>query len=138
MFQGSAYIDTNNLEDAVETPKDPYFIFDVDDGLDDEQNCPPNEALVLIKARDRQALTTAEIMALGRTLSRENIVALASRRKDAKAYPLIWSNEGWPNLQWLEEGPEDWQNIWRHVHYPSCSARDTASDMYYEQRIPLP
>jgi hypothetical protein len=88
---GYTYLDPNKLSDVVETPKTPYYIFDVEDGKA-MLGKSPNDAEKLIKKQNRLCLTDAEVIAIGvhtDVLSNHYVDATGSRYKsDQGACPL--------------------------------------------------
>jgi len=61
---GYSYLKPTLITDVVETPKDPYYIFDVEDGQA-MRGKSPLQAEKLIKKQDRRCLTVFEVIALG-------------------------------------------------------------------------
>jgi hypothetical protein len=78
---GYTYLKPSEITDVVETPQDPYYIFDVEDGEAMLGKSPQN-AEKAIKQQNWRGLTEVEVIALGihtDVLSRHYVDAVGSR-----------------------------------------------------------
>jgi hypothetical protein len=89
---GCTRLDPNKITDNVETPKRPYFIYDVEDG----KEClgeSPEEAEALIKEHNRSCLTVEEGIALcvhSKVLSENYVDCTGSRAGRAGEVPDVY------------------------------------------------
>ena len=98
---GYTRLDPNELTDVVETPKIPYYAFDVEKG-EAILGKSPEDAEKIIKSQERLCLTTDEIIAIGfhtAVLSDYHVNAIGSRCKSDNV-PILYLHEGKPELSW--------------------------------------
>lgn len=90
--QGFTYLDLATIIDAIETPKGPYYIYNVEDG-ESTKNKSPEQAENIFKEQSRSPLTAAEIIALcvhTEVLSRHSVWAAGSRCDEPNRVPLVY------------------------------------------------
>jgi len=104
---GYTYLKPSEITDVVETPADPYYIFDVEDGEAMLGKSPQN-AEKTIKQQNRRGLTTVEVIALAiHTDVRHCVDALGSRCGSA-GVPTLWLHDAEPRLDWVNlDGARD-------------------------------
>ena len=106
---GYTYLKPSEITDVVETPADPYYIFDVEDGEAMLGKSPQN-AEKTIKQQNRRGLTEVEVIALAihtDVLSRHHVDALGSRCGSA-GVPTLWLHDAEPRLDWVNlDGARD-------------------------------
>lgn len=102
--QGYTNLNPTAITDEFETPKDPYYIYDVEDGrmrLDES----PMKAIGNIKEISRSPLTAAEVVALAthtNVLSRHYVNASGSRYGGSAKVPLLLLDGNLrPMLSWI-------------------------------------
>jgi len=102
--QGYTYLNPTAITDEFETPKDPYYIYDVEDG-ETTRGKSPEKAIDIIKNQSRSPLTAAEVMALTthtNVLSRHYVWAAGSRFDGSDGVPDVYLDYGdRPRLGWL-------------------------------------
>jgi Family of unknown function (DUF5701) len=99
---GYTYLDPNKIIDKVETPKGPYFIYDVEDGKD-MLGKSPEKAEKLIKEQNRSCLTADEGIALcvhTNVLSEHYVDCTGSRFRRAGGVPDVCLVDDGPKLRW--------------------------------------
>lgn len=99
---GYTYLKPTAITDVVETPSDPYYIYDVEDG---QAMCgkAPQDAEKLIKRDKRFGLTDVEVIALGvhtDVLLRHYVDAVGSRYQSAQVPYLYLFDGEQPRLHW--------------------------------------
>ena len=107
---GYTYLKPSEITDVVETPADPYYIFDVEDGEAMLGKSPQN-AEKTIKQQNWRGLTEVEVIALAihtDVLSRHHVDALGSRY-GSDGVPSLWLDGDGPRLGW---GPLDNADDW--------------------------
>jgi len=104
---GYTYLKPSEITDVVETPADPYYIFDVEDGEAMLGKSPQN-AEKTIKQQNRRGLTEVEVIALAiHTDVRHCVDALGSRCGSA-GVPTLWLHDAEPRLDWVNlDGARD-------------------------------
>ena len=108
---GYTYLKPSEITDVVETPADPYYIFDVEDGEAMLGKSPQN-AEKTIKQQNWRGLTEVEVIALAihtDVLSRHHVDALGSRCGSGRV-PSLWLSGGGPGLSWadLDNASGEW------------------------------
>jgi hypothetical protein len=89
---GCTFISPKDITDEVDAPREPYFIFGIDDGAKTLGWTPHQAERTFSRQPRRRGLNCAEAIGLCRAsdvLSRFNIDAIASRVKKAKI-PFLW------------------------------------------------
>lgn len=109
---GYTYLDPNELTDQVETPKSPYFIYDVEDGKD-MLGKSPGKAEKFIKEQKRSCLTADEGIALcvhSKVLSEHYVDCTGSRFKHSVLAPYVSLSDDRPKLNWhlADYSPDEW------------------------------
>jgi hypothetical protein len=97
---GFTHLDPNGITDSKETPKYPYFIYDVEDGTD-TLGKTPECAEQLIKAQNRLCHIPDEDIALcvhTDVLSRHHLWSTGSRYRHADYVPNVYLFDGKPRL----------------------------------------
>lgn len=101
--QGYSYLNPNEIKDVIETPNNPYYIFDVENG-EAMRGKSPQEAEKLLKKQSRSPLTAAEVINLciqTDVLSRHYVDAAGSRCESGGEVPGVFLNDGGrPELDW--------------------------------------
>lgn len=90
---GDVYMDLSLLEDVKETPRRPYYIFNVEDGTEMIDRTPETAAII-IRQQNRFSATAAEAMNIAihtDVLSHHSIGAVASRYGLDRT-PIVWLN----------------------------------------------
>ena len=118
----AGYTDLNptKIINEVETPKCPYFIYDVEDGKH-MLGKSPKEAEVFIVKQKRSCLTVEETIALcihTKILSEHYIDCTGSRYEDPSYVPHIFLANGKPKLTWSMVDNSD--DVWGSA---SCRSR---------------
>lgn len=108
---GYTYLKPFMITDVIETPDEPYYIFDVDFG-DILQGKSPLDAERIVKAERSRCLTVFEVIALAvhsDVLSHQYLWATGSR-SDPDGVPYLWLCEGRPKLSRTHGGRShaDW------------------------------
>lgn len=103
------------LTDVVETPKDPYYIFDVEDGQETLGQIPQRVGEKLSEQKVRRGLTETEIISVAvhtDVLSRHYLFGIGSRYNFRQHNYLIYGVDvvfdDWDNI---EHVPDLWVNI---------------------------
>ncbi|MBU1178921.1 hypothetical protein KKB69_01090 [Patescibacteria group bacterium] len=99
---GYTYLDPNEIIDQVETPKNPYFIYDVEDGKD-MVGKSPEKAEKLITEQKRSCLTVDEGIAVcihTNVLSEHYVDCTGSRYPHADLVPDVYLDDDKPLLDW--------------------------------------
>lgn len=110
------------IMNKVETPEEPYFIFDIITAENKEKNkISPQESEIIIERKGRSCLTTEECIALcvhTNTLWQHNIDCTGSRYEHDYLIPIIYFIRDKIKLSWnrIEWASSDWQTA-------SCSSR---------------
>ena len=115
---GFTYLDPNEIFDNESAPKEPYFIYDVEDGRA-TLGKSPEKAEEIIKGQSRLCHIPDEDIALAiytNVLSDHYLWSTGSRYKDANDVPLVCLGDGRPRLSW---GSADDS----HVRWGSASCR---------------
>jgi len=102
---GYTYLKPSEITDVVETPQDPYYIFDVEDG-EAMLGKAPKDAEKAIKQQSWRGLTEVEVIALAihtDVLSRHYVDAVGSRYRSDRV-PDLWLYDGEPGLDWFSLG----------------------------------
>ncbi len=102
---GHTYLKPSDITDVVETPAEPYYIFDVENGEALRGKAPQN-AEKEIKKQGRRGLTEVEVISLGvhtDVLSRHYVDAVGSRC-DSDGVPSLYLYDGEPKLDWVGLG----------------------------------
>lgn len=102
---GYTYLKPYEITDVVETPKDPYYIFDVEDG-EAMLGKAPQDAEKAITQQNWRGLTEVEVISLGihtDVLSRHYVDAVGSRYR-SDGVPSLWLGDDRPRLGWLSLG----------------------------------
>jgi len=104
---GYTCLKPSEITDVVETPADPYYIFDVEDGEAMLGKSPQN-AEKTIKQQNWRGLTEVEVIALAiHTDVRHCVDALGSRCGSA-GVPTLWLHDAEPRLDWVNlDGARD-------------------------------
>lgn len=119
--RGYTYLNPTAITDEFDTPKDPYYIYDVEDG-EALKGKSPEKAIDIIKKQSRSPLTAAEVMALTThtdALSRHYVDAIGSRYGRSGLVPSISLDFGdQPKLRWyrLDDSHVRWGSA-------SCGSR---------------
>jgi hypothetical protein len=103
---GFTYLNPNEITDNEKTPKSPYFIYDVEDGIG-TLGKTPESAGQLIKKQDRLCHIPDEDIALAihtSVLSHHYLWSTGSRCGDAGGVPLVCLHGGGPELHWHDAG----------------------------------
>jgi len=103
---GYTYLDPNEITDQVETPKNPYFIYDVENGKD-MLGKSPEKAEKLITEQKRSCLTDDEGIAVcihTNVLSEHYVDCTGSRYKRVDRVPIVYLGGGGPRLDWVSFG----------------------------------
>ena len=104
--KGKSHLGTEKISTAVQVPKEPYYIFNVEDGRA-MLGRSPNSAVTGIINQDRSPLTVEEGIAIAihkfDILSDHFVDLPGSRHDDEVAY--LWLSEGRPKLNW------SWANL---------------------------
>ncbi len=101
--QGYTYLNSATITDKFDTPEDPYYIYDVENGqaLLDKS---PEKAIDIIKGQSRSPLTAAEVVNLcivTNVLSRHYVDAAGSRYDGSDRVPDVCLHDGdRPRLDW--------------------------------------
>lgn len=88
--------------DMVDAPKDPYYIYDIEDGKV-MRGKTPRDAENLIEKQERLGLTEVEVISLGvhtNVLSRHNVDAVGSRYDSDDSVPYLYLNGDGPILSY--------------------------------------
>jgi len=99
---GYTYLDPNEITDKLETPKGPYFIYDVEDG-EGMLGKSPKKAEQLIAEQKRSCLTIDEGIAVcvhTNVLSEHYVDCTGSRYESADRVPSICLDGDEPRLRW--------------------------------------
>lgn len=99
---GFTYLNPNEITDNEKTPKSPYFIYDVEDGIG-TLGKTPESAGQLIKKQDRLCHIPDEDIALAihtSVLSHHCLWSTGSRCKGADGVPFVYLCDGRPGLGW--------------------------------------
>jgi hypothetical protein len=99
---GYTCLDPNEITNKVETPKGPYFIYDVENGKD-MLGKPPEKAEKLIKEQNRSCLTADEGIALcihTNVLPEHYVDCTGSRYGRAGRVPGVYLDGFGPELDW--------------------------------------
>lgn len=118
--QGYAYM-TTKFTDEFDTPKDPYYVFDIEDGQT-FLGKSPEKAIYLIKQQSRSPLTAVEVIALTThtdVLLQHCVDASGSRYSGSDNVPGVCLNDnGQPGFSWghLIESHDCWGSA-------SCGSR---------------
>lgn len=105
---GYTYLNPSQVTDVVETPREPYYIFDIEDG-EVMRGKAPRQAEKEIKKDGRRGLTEVEVIALGihtDVLSRHYVDAVGSRF-GSNGVPGLGLFDGGPALYWCGLGVGD-------------------------------
>jgi hypothetical protein len=105
---GYTYLRPYDITDVVETPQDPYYIFDVEDG-EAMLGKAPQDAEKAIKKQGRRGLTEVEVISLGiytDVLTRHYVDAVGSRYESIRM-PVLWLSDDRPKLDWDYLGHAD-------------------------------
>jgi hypothetical protein len=116
---GYTYLDPNELTDVVETPKTPYYAFDVENGKA-MLGKSPRDAEKIIKYQKRSCLTADEVIAVGthsEVLSDHNVDAPGSR-SESDSVPSLYLHGDEPKLGW--SSPDHSYGKWGSA---SCGSR---------------
>ncbi|MFH1612112.1 MAG: DUF5701 family protein [bacterium] len=103
---GYTYLDPNEITDEVETPKNPYFIYDVEDGKD-VLGKSPEKVGKLIKEQKRFCLTADEGIAVcvhTNVLSEHYVDCTGSRYRHSDDVPDVYLVDDRPRLDWSSAG----------------------------------
>ena len=108
---GYTCVNPTAISDVVDTPQEPYYIYDVEDG-NATLGKSPEAAEKIFKQQKRSPLTAAEAMALTThtdVLSRHYVWASGSRYGCADRVPDVWLDGGdRPELDWSRvDGSDD-------------------------------
>jgi len=98
---GRTYLNPTTITDVVTAPKDPYYIYDVEDG-EVMRDKTPKDAEKLIKKQGRLDLTEVEVISLGvhtDVLSKHHVKAVGSRCGSVRV-PILYLDGSWPKLDW--------------------------------------
>lgn len=93
---GYTYLNPTQISDVVDTPKEPYYIYDVEDG-NSTRGKSPEAAEKIFKEQKRSPLTAAEVMALTvhtDVLSKHYVWATGSRYDSADKVPHVYLDGG--------------------------------------------
>jgi hypothetical protein len=106
--EGYNYLQPNLILDKVETPGEPYWIYDVEDG-DAMRGKSSNEAEKLLEDTGRSPLTVVEVVSLAihntNVLTRHFIDATGSRYESADKMSGVYLDYGYrPRLNWYYVG----------------------------------
>lgn len=96
---GYTYLNPTEIADVVETPSEPYYIYDVEDGSSTHDNFVAEA----FKQQKRSPLTAAEVMALTvhtDVLSKHCVDATGSCYESAGRVPIMVLAGGRPELKW--------------------------------------
>lgn len=118
---GFTYLNPNEITDNEKTPKSPYFIYDVEDGIG-TLGKTPESAGQLIKKQDRLCHIPDEDIALAihtSVLSHHCLWSTGSRCKVADLVPSVYLYDDGPELYW------DYTVI-SHNEWGSASCRSRA------------
>ncbi|OGD24835.1 hypothetical protein A2819_00485 [Candidatus Azambacteria bacterium RIFCSPHIGHO2_01_FULL_40_24] len=121
---GYANLVPTAVTDTVDTPEDPYYIYNIEDG-ELMRNKTPHDAEKLIEKQGRLGLTEVEVIALGihtGVLSKHNVDAIGSRY-NLNEIPYLYLEEGNPVLSSSHNAICD--NRWGSA---SCGSRDWLGD----------
>ncbi len=100
--EGFSYLYQSDVSNVVDVPKEPYFIYDVEDGKD-MLGKSPEKAEALIKKQDRTCLTADEGIALcvhTNVLSEHYVDCTGSRCRHAVRVPRVCLGGDGPKLVW--------------------------------------
>ncbi|MBI4215401.1 MAG: hypothetical protein HY602_01605 [Parcubacteria group bacterium] len=116
-LRGHTGLNLEFMEDSVPTPKNPYYIFNVEDG-GDLLDKPVRQAEEMIVQKGRRCLNVAEVMAVAlhsNVLERHSMYAALSRYNNVRV-PILRLKDGRPCLDqaWSEIPYKSWGT-------PSCS-----------------
>ena len=118
---GYTYLNPTQISDVVDAPKEPYYIYDVEDGNSTRGKSPENAEKIL-KQENRFPLTAAEVTALTThtdVLSRHYVWATGSRYESADEVPFVYLVYGdRPKLDWFRVDNSD-----DHWGSASCGSR---------------
>ncbi len=108
---GYTHLNPTEITDVTTTPKNPYYIYDIEDG-EAMRGKVPQYAEKLIKNQGRFGLTEVEVIALGihtDVLSRHYVDAVGSRFSSDRV-PDLFLRDGRPRLGWscLGDGDGFW------------------------------
>ncbi|MBU1179334.1 hypothetical protein KJ885_00130 [Patescibacteria group bacterium] len=118
--RGRNYLNPSAITDKVETPEEPYWFFDVEDGTA-TLGKSPEQAEKILKKQSRSPHTVAEDMALAvhtDVLSRHYVWAAGSRYGSSGGVPVVCLSDDGPKLCWCCAGVAD--ELWGS---PSCGSR---------------
>jgi len=96
---GYTYLKPSEITDVVETPADPYYIFDVEDGEAMLGKSPQN-AEKTIKQQNRRGLTEVEVIALAIHTDVRHCVDALGSRCGSGGVPFLWLDGDLPELDW--------------------------------------
>lgn len=121
---GYTFLNPDKLSDLCTTPREPYYIFDVENGMG-TRNLKPAEAEPVIAHAGRLCLTAVEVIALGThtdIVRHLHVFALASRHHSKGRIPHIFYDVTCAGLGWN----------YQYMQHPdagtaSCKFRETNS-----------
>ncbi len=99
---GTIEIDVSGIENGRELPKEPYYIFDVNDGWEG-RGYVPSDVERVIRNNQKKPMVVEELISLcihTETLNRHNVGALGSRYGKSSA-PGIFMKRDTPTLDWF-------------------------------------
>lgn len=99
---GFTYLKPTTITDKVETPDEPYYVYDVEDG-ESTRSKSPESAEKIFEKQSRFSPTAAEVIALTThtdVLSSHNVWAPGSRYGSAGRVPNVCLDDGRPGLYW--------------------------------------
>lgn len=109
---GYNHLKPTEITDKIETPNEPYYIYDVEDG-ESTRGKSPESAQVSFESQSRSGLTVAEVIALTThtgVLWGHNLFATGSLYDSADFVPRVWLSDGKPRLHWsyADRSVSDW------------------------------
>ena len=103
LIGGENYLDLTKLEDTVETPTAPYWIYEVKDG-EEMRGKSPDNCIKLFKKTGRRGLTVTEsiaIVAQNPDVLKDHYIDISGSRYDAGCVPYLFLYCGRPILDYF-------------------------------------
>lgn len=102
IMKGKSYLESSNITTVVQTPKEPYYIFDVEDGTA-TLGTAPQGAVKQFTEHNRSPLTAEEGIALVLhypVILRHHYINLPGSRHGDDEVTALWLSGGKPKLNW--------------------------------------
>ena len=121
MMNANTRLDPFQIFDSIETPTDPYFVYDVEYGTD-TLGKSADSAKTTIESQGREGLIVCEGVALwvhSRTLFKHNLNCVGSYYERADWVMHLFIQQDEPAMDYFKSS--DWNDKWGS---PSCHSRD--------------